>query len=181
MSNVKIVNVVATGYLGQELDLKYLATKMINIIYNPEKFTAAILCLRNPKTTFLLFKSGRFVSTGAKSIECAKKSSRIIARKIQLLHEKPIRFLDFTIQNVVGTFFTPFKLNLETFYYSNISNSLYEPEFFPGLKYLPSKSEKKTVLIFISGKIVLTGFKNEKDVYDIASYLYRLFLKFKRE
>ena len=181
MPDVTIVNVVTTGFLGQELDLKFLASKMINIIYNPQKFTAAILCLKNPKTTFLLFKSGRYVCTGAKSLECAKKSSRKIARKIQLLHEKPIRFLEFSVQNVVGTFYTGFKLNLERFYYSNMSNSMYEPEFFPGLKYLPSKFEKKTILIFISGKIILTGFKNEKDVYDFASYMYRLLLKFKRE
>lgn len=179
--HVKIVNIVATGFLGQELDLNYLTENMINIIYNPQKFIAAVLCLKNPRTTFLLFKSGRFVCTGAKSVELAKKSSRIIARKIQLLHSKPIRFLNFTIQNVVGTFDTGYKISLERFYYYNMSKSLYEPEFFPGLKFLPSKLDKKTILIFISGKIVLTGFKTENDIYDSASYMYRLLLKFKRE
>ena len=74
--HVKIVNIVATGFLGQELDLNYLTENMINIIYNRQKFIAAVLCLKNPKTTFLLFKSGRFVCTGAKSVELDNKSSQ---------------------------------------------------------------------------------------------------------
>lgn len=184
MSDTKIVNVVATGFLGRPLDLYFVAQNMLNIIYNPQKFVAAIARLKEPKTTFLLFPSGKYVCTGATSIIQAKRASEKITEKIKKIFKDispSVQFLDFEIQNVVGSYYTGFKISLEQFYYAHMSNSLYEPEFFPGLRYLLSKAEKKTVLIFISGKIVITGFRSEEQVFETAYYMHRLLLKCKRE
>ena len=180
MSNARIVNVVATGFIGRPLDLDFVVQNLSNINYNPEKFVAAILRLKEPKTTFLLFPSGKYVCTGATSILQAELAAKIMTRNIEDI-SPPVQFLDFEIQNVVGSYYTGFKISLECFYYSHMPNSLYEPEFFPGLRYLVSKTEKKTVLIFISGKIVITGFKNEQQVFETARHMHRLLLKCKRE
>jgi transcription initiation factor TFIID TATA-box-binding protein len=59
-------NVVATVDLNCQLDLKEIALKCRNAEYNPKRFTAVIMRIRDPKTTALIFGSGKMVVTGAK-------------------------------------------------------------------------------------------------------------------
>lgn len=51
-------NVVATCGLGCELDLKRIAQHARNAEYNPKRFAAVIMRIREPKTTALIFSSG---------------------------------------------------------------------------------------------------------------------------
>lgn len=51
------------------LDLRTIAMKCRNAEFNPRRFAAVIIRIRDPKTTALIFKSGRMVITGAKSEE----------------------------------------------------------------------------------------------------------------
>ena len=51
-------NVVATCYLGRKLDLKHIAMHARNAEYNPKRFAAVIMRIREPKTTALVFSSG---------------------------------------------------------------------------------------------------------------------------
>lgn len=51
-------NVVSTANLNCRLDLKEIALKCRNAEYNPKRFAAVIMRLRNPKTTALIFESG---------------------------------------------------------------------------------------------------------------------------
>jgi transcription initiation factor TFIID TATA-box-binding protein len=55
--------------LGMELDLRKIAQNARNSEYNPRRFAACIMRIREPKTTALIFKSGKVVCTGAKSEE----------------------------------------------------------------------------------------------------------------
>ena len=55
-----------------------------------------------------------------------------------------------------------------------------EQEFFSGLKYRPTKKESKTVLVVIYGKLVITGCKKEGEIPELAYYMKRMLLKFKR-
>jgi len=65
--NFKIENIVASASLGVELDLYAIAREVENVEYEPEQFPGAILKLKNPKTSLLLFKNGKLICTGAKS------------------------------------------------------------------------------------------------------------------
>lgn len=59
---------VSTANLGQELDLKNIALKCRNAEYNPKRFAAVIMRMKDPlRTTALIFKTGKMVITGAKS------------------------------------------------------------------------------------------------------------------
>jgi len=79
-------NVVATVTLGVKLDLKNIALKARNAEFNPKRFAAVIMRIREPKTTALIFASGKMVCTGAKSEE----KSRLAARKVCCLsNERP--------------------------------------------------------------------------------------------
>ena len=60
-------NIVATVNLDCKLDLKTIALHARNAEYNPKRFAAVIMRIREPKTTALIFASGKMVVTGAKS------------------------------------------------------------------------------------------------------------------
>ena len=70
-------NIVATCNLAVELDLKAIALGARNVEYNPKRFSAVIMRIREPKTTALIFKSGKMVVTGAKSEEAARNAARL--------------------------------------------------------------------------------------------------------
>ncbi|CAG8750537.1 12087_t:CDS:2, partial [Cetraspora pellucida] len=150
-------NIVATVNLGCKLDLKTIALHARNAEYNPKRFAAVIMRIREPKTTALIFASGKMVVTGAKSEDDSKLASRKYARIIQKLGFNA-RFTDFKIQNIVGSCDVKFPIRLEGLAYSHGHFSSYEPELFPGLIYRMVKP-KIVLLIFVSGKIVLTGAK----------------------
>lgn len=65
-----IVSVADLGVAG-ELDLKKLCNGCRYAEYNHKRFQGLILRRRDPKTTALIFKSGRMIITGAKSEEAS--------------------------------------------------------------------------------------------------------------
>jgi TATA-box binding protein (TBP) (component of TFIID and TFIIIB) len=126
--------------------------------------------IREPKTTALIFASGKMVVTGAKSEDDSKLASRKYARIIQKLgfHAK---FTDFKIQNIVGSCDIKFPIRLEGLASRHHNFSSYEPELFPGLIYRMIKP-KIVLLIFVSGKIVLTGAKVREEIYQAFEMIY---------
>ena len=63
----RIENIVASANLEVELNLYAIAREVGNVEYEPEQFPGAILKLKDPKTSLLLFKNGKLICTGAKS------------------------------------------------------------------------------------------------------------------
>ncbi|KAM0890248.1 hypothetical protein ACQ4PT_027162 [Festuca glaucescens] len=150
-------NIVSTVNLDCQLDLKLIALQARNAEYNPKRFAAVIMRIREPKTTALVFASGKMVCTGAKSEQQSKLAARKYARIIQKLNF-PAKFKDFEIQNIVASCDVKFPIRLEGLAYSHGAFASYEPELFPGLIYR-MRQPKIVLLIFVSGKIVLTGAK----------------------
>uniref|UniRef100_A0A8C3QBK4 TATA-box binding protein n=1 Tax=Geospiza parvula TaxID=87175 RepID=A0A8C3QBK4_GEOPR len=147
-------NIVSTVNLACKLDLKNIALHARNAEYNPKRFAAVIMRIRQPRTTALIFSSGKMVCTGAKSEEQSRLAARKYARVVQKLGF-PAKFLDFKIQNMVGSCDVRFPIRLEM---ESVSPHVrgYEPELFPGLVYRMVKP-RIVLLIFVSGKVVLTG------------------------
>eukprot|EP00897_Mesotaenium_endlicherianum_P010732 jgi/Mesen1/9688/ME000680S09088 len=151
-------NIVSTVNMDCRLDLKEIALRARNAEYNPKRFAAVIIRIREPKTTALIFASGKMVCTGAKSEDQSRLAARKYARIIQKLGNDQVRFKDFKIQNIVGSCDVKFPIRLEGLQIAHQHFSSYEPELFPGLIYR-MKQPKIVLLIFVSGKIVLTGAK----------------------
>ncbi len=63
---IEIVNVVASATIDQKLDLYDIQKKFPAVEYNPDQFPGAVFRLKTPKTSTLLFASGKLVCTGAK-------------------------------------------------------------------------------------------------------------------
>ncbi|KAJ1962057.1 TATA-binding protein (TBP) [Dipsacomyces acuminosporus] len=171
-------NIVATVNLDCRLDLKTIALHARNAEYNPKRFAAVIMRIREPKTTALIFASGKMVVTGAKSEDDSKLAARKYARIVQKLGF-PAKFTDFKIQNIVGSCDVKFPIRLEGLAYSHGTFSSYEPELFPGLIYRMVKP-KIVLLIFVSGKIVLTGAKVRGEIYQAFEAIYPVLTEFRK-
>jgi len=171
-------NIVATVNLDCRLDLKTIALHARNAEYNPKRFAAVIMRIRDPKTTALIFASGKMVVTGAKSEDDSKLASRKYARIIQKLGFNA-KFTDFKIQNIVGSCDIKFPIRLEGLASRHHNFSSYEPELFPGLIYRMIRP-KIVLLIFVSGKIVLTGAKVRQEIYDAFELIYPVLQDFRK-
>ncbi|KAL1410307.1 TATA-binding protein (TBP) [Vanrija albida] len=172
-------NIVATVNLECRLDLKTIALHARNAEYNPKRFAAVVMRIRDPKTTALIFASGKMVVTGAKSEDDSRLASRKYARIIQKLGFDA-KFAEFKIQNIVGSCDVKFPIRLEGLAFSHGAFSSYEPELFPGLIYRMIKP-KVVLLIFVSGKIVLTGAKVREEIYMAFNQIYSVLVEFRKE
>ena len=167
----KIENIVATVTLDQTLDLNAIARSVPNIEYDPEEFPGLILRLDKPRLTSLVFNSGKMVVTGAKStdqlIKGFKKIIRTFVRYGIVIVGKP----KIQIQNIVASANLNVEVDLEKAAYL-LPNTMYEPEQFPGLIHR-SDDPKVVILLFSSGKMVITGAKSEEDVERAVKNIYK--------
>ncbi|XP_009082467.1 PREDICTED: TATA box-binding protein-like protein 2 [Acanthisitta chloris] len=174
----QLQNIVSTVNLACKLDLKNIALHARNAEYNPKRFAAVIMRIREPRTTALIFSSGKMVCTGAKSEEQSRLAARKHARVVQKLGF-PAKFLDFKIQNMVGSCDVRFPIRLEGLVLTHQQFSSYEPELFPGLIYRMVKP-RIVLLIFVSGKVVLTGAKERSEIYEAFENIYPILKGFKK-
>ncbi|KAK5857897.1 hypothetical protein PBY51_011108 [Eleginops maclovinus] len=175
----QLQNIVSTVNLGCPLDLKFIALQARNAEYNPKRFAAVIMRIREPRTTALIFSSGKMVCTGAKSEEQSRLAARKYARVVQKLGF-PARFMDFKIQNMVASCDVCFPIRLEGLVLTHQQFSSYEPELFPGLIYRMVKP-RIVLLIFVSGKVVLTGAKERGEIYDAFENIYPILKGFRKQ
>jgi transcription initiation factor TFIID TATA-box-binding protein len=109
-----------------------------------------------------IFLSGKMISVGTKSEEQAKKELQLAK---QFLFDKgfikDIELFPCT-QNLVVTADFERTLNLEEI--SQRARAIYEPEQFPGAILRITQPFKTSVLIFASGKVVITGLKSQSEI-----------------
>ncbi len=167
---VKIENIVATVTLDQTLDLHEIERSVPRVEYNPDQFPGLVFRLDRPKVTALIFKSGKMVVTGSKSTQ---ELIRSVKRIIKTLYEHGIKITGrpkIQIQNIVASANLNIEVNLEEAAYK-LENNMYEPEQFPGLIHRMSDPHV-VLLIFSSGKMVITGAKREDEVTRAVKKIY---------
>lgn len=165
------------------LSLLFLFEKAVLVKHDLDTMSALCLLaglLSNWLVSFLMlwFITWHQVCTGAKSEQQSKLAARKYARIIQKLGF-PAKFKDFKIQNIVGSCDVKFPIRLEGLAYSHGAFSSYEPELFPGLIYR-MKQPKIVLLIFVSGKIVLTGAKVREETYTAFENIYPVLTEFRK-
>lgn len=82
-----------------------------------------------------------------------------------------VKFYNFKIQNIVATCDLKFPIKLENLNHMHGQFSSYEPELYPGLIYR-MVSPRVVLLIFVNGKIVLTGENELKCCFLIILLFY---------
>ncbi|KAI5618992.1 TATA box-binding protein-like protein 2, partial [Silurus asotus] len=175
----QLQNIVSTVNLACPLDLKAIARQGQNAEYNPKCFAAVIMRICEPRTTALIFSSGKMVCTGAKSEEQSHLAASKYVRVVQKLGF-PAKFLDFKIVNIVSSCDVCFPIRLECLELAHKQFSSYEPELFPGLIYQMVKPQI-VLLIFVSGKVVLTGAKDRSEIYEAFENIYPILKGFRKQ
>jgi len=80
---------------------------------------------------------------------------------------------------MVGSCDVRFPIRLEGLASTHSHFCSYEPELFPGLIYRMA-DPKIVLLIFVSGKVVLTGAKTRDDIYRAFENIYPVLQNFKK-
>lgn len=159
---IEVVNIVVSASLGHDIPLEKMAATLSNTEYNPEQFPGLVIRIKEPKTSALIFSSGKIVCTGARTMANVRESIRKIIKSLEKINVKIKQEPEVKIQNIVAAGSVGMDLNLNVLA-MKLDNTEYEPEQFPGLVYkLPD--QKATFLLFSNGKIVCTGTKSEEEV-----------------
>ena len=161
--DLEVVNIVVSTSLEHDIPLEKMAATLSNTEYNPEQFPGLVIRIKDPKTSALIFSSGKVVCTGGRTIEqvhaCLKKIIKSLEKIGIKIKIKP----KLTIQNIVASGSVGMDLNLNTLA-MKLDNTEYEPEQFPGLVYKIPEA-KATFLLFSNGKVVCTGTKSVEQVH----------------
>jgi transcription initiation factor TFIID TATA-box-binding protein len=161
--SIRVVNIVVSTSLEHDIPLEKMAAVLSNTEYNPEQFPGLVIRIKDPKTSALIFSSGKVVCTGARSLDKVEES---IAQIIESLKKIDVHITikpKITVQNIVASGSIGMDLNLNKLA-MKLDNTEYEPEQFPGLVYKLMEA-KATFLLFSNGKIVCTGTKSEEQVH----------------
>lgn len=175
MMKVKVENMVACITLGVDLDLKKIAKKVPGV-ENPKSFPGLIYRLEDLKVAFLIFRTGKLICSGSRTRSNINNALEILLKKLRKagvrLKDKP----KVEVVNMVSSASLDFKVNLDIIAMESW-NVEYEPEQFPGLVY--RLDDLKTVmLIFRSGKIIITGATSKKQAEQAAEKTKEMVLSF---
>ena len=160
--DIEIVNIVVSTSLEHDIPLEKMAATLSNTEYNPEQFPGLVIRIKEPKTSALIFSSGKVVCTGARTLDDVDSSMRKIIKSLEKINVKITVKPVIKVQNIVASGSVGMDLNLNTLA-MKLENTEYEPEQFPGLVY-KLKEAKATFLLFSNGKVVCTGTKSSDEV-----------------
>lgn len=161
MLEFRIVNIVATTSIG-EVNLEEIveALRILgHVVYDRRVFPGLIL--KMDRIGILLFRTGRMVVVGAKTVRDVEEVIRKILRVLRSYLTNTPRTIRVKIQNIVVTAKLGRQVNLEKLA-QKLPNAFYIPEQFPGLIYRPGLGEP-VLLVFSTGSIVIVGAKTEEE------------------
>lgn len=163
MAKVQIVNVVATASVNQDIDFEQLR-KYSEIFHDSDVYGGRVAYFKNKQMQgkVTIFLSGKMISIGTKSEAQAQKE--LLLAKQFLVDKDIVKDVDLQpiTQNIVATADFEHEFNLEEL--SQKTRAIYEPEQFPGAILRITQPFKTSVLIFVSGKVVLTGLKSQTEI-----------------
>ena len=161
-------NMVTTMHVKSsinKIDLATVARCSNNSTYDRKRFAAITLRIDNPKTTALLFSSGKVVITGATSRQMSINAARAIIYMLRrLFPHETFKQTGYNIQNVVCNVSTYQEIDVQKMYTEQASHTTFQPSIFPGLIFRPPDSPV-VLLLFKSGRIVVTGAKKYDDIF----------------
>lgn len=175
-SDVEIVNIVASGRIDTELELGTVAGDLqespwiASAEHSRRSGNRLLINFPDGETLGILAPSGVYVFTGANSHEdIATAKHNLLSALTDLgittgVELSPSEIIDpFEVQNVVCTaeITSDTRLDLNKLAIAlGLERTEYEPEQFPGLVFKPNNTNS-TILVFASGKAVITGVKTK--------------------
>jgi len=99
---VSIENVVTSATIHQALDLDDIQKKFPHAEYTPKQFPGLVFRLQKPKTTTLIFRTGKMVCSDSKSADMAKKAVDTMVEKLRAENIRIEKNAVTTVQNMVA-------------------------------------------------------------------------------
>src|SRR3989338_2433261 len=130
--DIRVVNIVVSTSLKHDIPLEKMAATLPNTEYNPEQFPGLVIRIKEPKTSALIFSSGKVVCTGARSMDKVNESIKKIIKSLEKIGVRIKIKPEINIQNIVASGTVGMDLNLNNLA-MKLDNTEYEPEQFPGL------------------------------------------------
>lgn len=156
---MEIINIVATGDLGEKINLDNLSSTLPQFRYEPELYHCGYLEVDNKSIS--IFSSGKYIMVGLKSRD---EVNKLFSKMTDILESLDINPKAPTISNIVVYDEIDSDLNLNNLaIYFGLEKVTYEPESFPGLIY----RNKRTFNIYSNGKILSFGNDFEKIKKDL--------------
>lgn len=173
MVKTAIVNVVATAALSQKIELVELG-QFEEVFYDSDVYGGRVAYFKTEtmQGKVTIFTSGKMISVGTKSEDTA--FNELEAAKEFLVKKGIINNVSLQpkTRNMVITADFGTAVNLEDL--SLKKRVIYEPEQFPGAILEIIEPYKTTVLVFASGKAVVTGLTSASQIEPIIEKVRRL-------
>jgi transcription initiation factor TFIID TATA-box-binding protein len=167
---IAIINVVATAALNQRIDFNKL-TKLREILYDPKIYSGRVAYFKshNMRGKVSIFASGKMISIGTKSEEEAVRELEYV--KDFLVKKDLIKptILSQKIRNIV--LMVNFEKIIDLEELARNYEVIYEPEQFPGGILRFKEAHQATVLLFASGKAIVTGLKSSDQIEPVIQKL----------
>jgi transcription initiation factor TFIID TATA-box-binding protein len=162
---VMVHNVVGTAKVfcsSLPFDLQLIHSILPNSTFKKKKFAAITIRLFDPHCTVLLFASGKMVLTGCRDfLLCVLATHKVIAILRQAIPCVDFECSVIQMQNIVGHVDMDLdhqNIDLDLFYKQYNIECTFQRSMFPGLVYR-SQNSSVVMLIFASGRVVITGGK----------------------
>ena len=165
----RITNIVVTCNINCPIHLPTIVSRYPFCEWNKKKFAALTLRFSSPKTTCLIFASGRVVCTGGNSMHAVRLALLQASVLIRDAGYPRAKVKSFAVQNIASSFAFPHgTLDLEALFCEHPAQTSYEPELFPALVFRPHV-KGVVYLIFESGRVVITGSRSVAQVDEAYS------------
>jgi len=172
---VAIRNVVLMAELPHSLDMRAVQEVLTGVepLWPRSHDAGLSLRLRKPGVMVNIYKSGKLVVLGARSVRMALKAVRKVIYLLRaggLIIEKPTRT---RVVNLVATADLQGEVDLERAAVELMSQgrAVYDPEQYPALIYHPDGSRCLKLLVFGNGKITCVGAKSEEEAREAIAKL----------
>ena len=184
----QIHNLVGTAQImggTNALDLFSISKLLQNNSYDKQKFAAITLRIQDPACTILLFTSGKMVLTGCRTfLQCISASHEVVKLLKLGVSGSHFQLKECHIQNIVGNvdlrLTATQSMDLDLLHQTHSVYCTYQKNVFPGLIYQPNSSPV-VLLIFMSGKIIITRGKSCNNVKEGWLQLWPFVRQFVRD
>jgi transcription initiation factor TFIID TATA-box-binding protein len=159
---LNVVNLLATSRFAEYIDLDHFSIET-GLDFDPDRFPGMTYKIATPKVCALIFRSGRIVITGAKTVNDIETALDITYQS--LIENGCVLWnaYEYSLGNVVVTHDLGRELNLAHLTLAlPMARTEWEPEQFPGLIYRLG-GLSAVCLVFSSGKCVITGNNSLED------------------
>lgn len=189
----QISNIISSVNLGTNLNLRNIYLKIKNSEYNSIKGPKLILKLKDKNITATIFPSGKLICSGAKNEKETKTACKKFAKIVYKVEgrDDKVDLKNFKIQNIVASYDVKFKICLSKLYneINNLINNSkklgsndnyvkFNNDISPSIIFYINEPNI-SLLIFESGKIVLSGAKKRKEIKEIFRNIYPFIIESK--